>query len=62
VPVLFKIKSIQTDWGGEYKKLITYFKTIGIHHCLIYPHTHEQNDMVECRHRHIVATRLTLFG
>ena len=27
-----KIKSVQTNWGGEYQKLNTYFKTIGIHH------------------------------
>ena len=57
-----KIKSIQTDWGGEYKKLNTYFKTISIHHRVICPHTHEQNDMVERRHRHIVKTRLNLLG
>jgi histone deacetylase 1/2 len=36
-----KIKSVQTNWGGEHRKLNTYFKTIGIHHHLIYPHTHE---------------------
>jgi histone deacetylase 1/2 len=35
-----KIKSVQTDWGGEYRKLNTYFKTIGIHHRVICPHTH----------------------
>ena len=38
------------------------FKTIGIHHRVICPHTHEQNDIVERRHRHIVETRLTLLG
>jgi len=57
-----KIKSVQTDWGGEYRKLNTYFKTIGIHHRVICPHTHEQNGMVERRHRHIVETGLTLLG
>ena len=57
-----KIKSVQTDWGGEYRKLNTYFKTIGIHHRVICPHTHEQNDMVERSHRHIVETGLTLLG
>jgi len=36
-----KIKSVQTDWGGEYRKLSTFFQTIGIHHRLICPHTHE---------------------
>jgi len=57
-----KIKSVQTDWGGEYRKLNTYFKTIGIHHRLICPHTHEQNGTVERRHRHIVETGLKLLG
>jgi len=57
-----KIKSIQTDWSGEYQKLSTFFQTIGIHHCLICPHTHEQNGTVERPHRHIVETGLTLLG
>ena len=57
-----KIKYVQTDWGGEYRKLNTYFKTIGIQHRVICPHTHEQNGMVERRHRHIVETGLTLLG
>jgi len=57
-----KIKSIQTNWGGEYRKLNTYFKTIGIHHHVICPHTHEQSGMVERHHRHIVETGLTFLG
>ena len=57
-----KIKFVQTDWGGEYRKLNIYFKTIGIHHRLICPHTHEQNGTVERRIRHIVETSLTLLG
>jgi len=57
-----KIKSVQTDWGGEYQKLSIFFQTVGIHHCLICPHTHEQNGIVERRHRHIVETGLTLLG
>jgi histone deacetylase 1/2 len=57
-----KIKSVQTDWGGEYRKLSTFFQTIGIHHRLICPHTHEQNGTVERHHRHIVETGLTLLG
>jgi histone deacetylase 1/2 len=51
-----KIKSVQTDWGGEHHKPSTFFQTIGIHHRLIFPHTHEQNGTVERRHRHIVET------
>jgi len=57
-----KIKSVQTDWGGEYRKLSIFFQTVGIHHRLICPHTHEQNSTVERRHRHIVETGLTLLG
>ena len=59
---LLKIKSVQTNWGGEYRKLSTFFQTIGIHHRLICPHTHEQNGAVERRHRHIIETGLTLLG
>jgi histone deacetylase 1/2 len=55
-----KIKSVQTDWGGEYRKLNSFFKTIGIHHCIICPHTHKQNGTVELHHRHITETGLTL--
>ena len=57
-----KIKSVQTDWGGEYQKLNTYFKMISIHHRVICPHTHEQNGMVERRHRYIIETGITLLG
>jgi histone deacetylase 1/2 len=57
-----KIKSVQTDWGGEYQKLSTFFQTVGIHHRLIFPHTHEQNGTVERRYRHIMETGLTLLG
>jgi len=57
-----KIKYVQTDWGGEYCKLNKFFQTIGIHHQLICPHTHEQNDIVERRHQYIVETGLTLVG
>jgi len=55
-----KIKSIQNNCGDEYRKLNSLFQTIGIHHRLICPHTHEQNDSVERHRRHIVKTRLTL--
>ena len=57
-----KIKFVQTDWGGEYRKLNIFFQTIGIHHRLICPHTYKQNDSVERRHRYIVETGLTLLG
>jgi histone deacetylase 1/2 len=53
-----KIQSVQTNWGSEYRKLTTFFQTIGIHHRLICPHTHEQNGTIERRHRHIMETGL----
>jgi histone deacetylase 1/2 len=55
-----KIKSVQTDWGGEYCKLNSFFKTIGIHHHIKCPYTQEQNGTVKRRHRHIVEIGLTL--
>jgi hypothetical protein len=61
--VSFHLKlNVQTDWGGEYRKLNKFFKTIGIHHQLICPYTHEQNGTIERCHRHIVKTSLTLLG
>jgi histone deacetylase 1/2 len=45
-----KIKYVQTSWGGEYCKLNKLFQTIGIHHRLIFPHTHEQNGIVKHHH------------
>jgi hypothetical protein len=43
-----QIKSDQTDLGGEYRKLNTYFKNIDIHYQLICPYTHEDNGITEC--------------
>jgi len=57
-----KIKFVQTNWGGEYHKLNSFFQTIGIHQRLISTHTHEQNGSVKRCHRHIVETGLTLLG
>jgi histone deacetylase 1/2 len=57
-----KIKFVQIDWGSGYCKLNKFFQTIGIHHRLICPHTHEQNGTVERRHRYIVETGLTLLA
>ena len=57
-----KIKSIQTDGGGEYQKLRHLFTTHGIHHRITCPHTHEQNGSVERKHRHIVEMGLTLLA
>jgi hypothetical protein len=57
-----KIKSVQSDWGGEYRSLHTYFKSIGIIHRLSCPHTHQQQGCVERKHRHVIDTTLALLA
>lgn len=46
-----KIKSIQSDWGGEYRSFASFLNTHGIIHRLICRHTHHQNDVVERKHK-----------
>jgi hypothetical protein len=36
-----KIIAIQSDWGGEYEKLNSFFTKIGISHQVSCPHTHQ---------------------
>ncbi|KAK1414359.1 hypothetical protein QVD17_30103 [Tagetes erecta] len=57
-----KVKNVQTDWGGEFRNLSTYFNSIGITHRRSCPHTSEQNGIVERRHRHVVETGLSLLA
>ncbi|KAD4586330.1 hypothetical protein E3N88_23931 [Mikania micrantha] len=57
-----KLKSVQTDWGGEFRSLSSFFSSLGIIHRLSCPHTSEQNRFVERRHRHVVETGLTLLS
>lgn len=40
-----KIVCIQIDWGGEYKKLHSFFSHVGISHHIYYSHAHQQNDV-----------------
>jgi histone deacetylase 1/2 len=54
-----KICHVQSDWGGEYHNLNTFFHKLGITHRVACPHTHQQNGSVERKHRHIVETGLT---
>ena len=56
------LKSIQTDNAKEFLSLKTYFASHGIHHCLICPHTHDQNGSIECKHRHIANMGLSLLA
>ena len=55
-----KIKSVQSDWGGEYRPVSTLLASFGISHRLTCPHTHHQNGVVERKHRHIIDLGLTL--
>ncbi|KAK1420567.1 hypothetical protein QVD17_22267 [Tagetes erecta] len=57
-----KLKTVQTDWGGEFRNLSKFFASLGITHRLSCPHTSEQNGFVERRHRHVVETGLTLLA
>jgi hypothetical protein len=57
-----KIRSVQSDWGGEYRNLHTYFQSIGISHRISCPHTHQQQGCVERKHRHLIDTTLALLA
>ena len=57
-----KILAVQSDWGGEYQKLNSYFQQIGITHLVSCPHAHQQNGSAERKHRHIVEVGLFLLA
>ena len=57
-----KIKTLQTDWGGEYRSFTNFLATFGVKHSHPCPHTHEQQGNVERKHRHIVEMGLTLLA
>jgi histone deacetylase 1/2 len=57
-----KILTMQTDWGGEYQKLHNFFTKSGIVHHVSCPHAHQQNGVVERKHRHIVEIGLSLLA
>jgi hypothetical protein len=53
---------MQSDWGGEYCSVNKFLNTQGIIHRLSCPHTHQQNQAIERKHRHIVETGLALLS
>jgi histone deacetylase 1/2 len=57
-----KIIAVQSDWGGEYEKLNSFFTKIGITHLVSCPHAHQQNGAAERKHRHIVEVGLSLLA
>ncbi|WVZ68483.1 hypothetical protein U9M48_017417 [Paspalum notatum var. saurae] len=57
-----KIIALQTDWGGEYQKLNSFFTRIGISQYVSCPYAHQQNGSAEHKHRHIVEVGLSLLA
>lgn len=57
-----KIKTVQSDGGGEFRPFTKYLQELGIIHRFTCPHTHHQNGLVERKHRHIVETSLALLA
>ena len=57
-----KIKAVQSDGGGEYQKLASYFQRTGVSHRVSCPHTSQQNGIAERKHRHLVETGLALLA
>jgi histone deacetylase 1/2 len=57
-----KIVTMQTDWGGEYEKLNSFFQKAGIIHHVSCPHAHQQNGSAERKHRHIFEVGLALLA
>jgi histone deacetylase 1/2 len=57
-----KIISVQSDWGGEYEKLNSFFRRVGISHHVSCLHEHQQNGSAESKHRHIVEVGLALLA
>jgi IS30 family transposase len=61
---LFDKKSlaVQTDWGGEYQKLHTFFQQVGISRHVACPYAHQQNGSAERKRHHIVEVGLSLLA
>jgi histone deacetylase 1/2 len=57
-----KIITMQTDWGGEYKKLHGFFQKVGITHHVACLYAHQQNGSVERKYRHLVEVGLALLA
>jgi hypothetical protein len=57
-----KILVVQSDWSGEYQKLNSFFKEVGISHHVSCPYAYQQNGSAERKHRHIVEVGLSLLA
>ena len=54
------IKIVQSNWGGEYCSLHNFLQNYGITHRVSCLHTHQQNGVVERKHRHVEEIGLAL--
>jgi len=57
-----RIKAIQTDNAKEFQCFDKFLHNAGIAHRYTCPHTHQQNDSVERKHKHIIETGLSLLA
>jgi hypothetical protein len=57
-----KIKQIQTNWGGEFRSLSTFFDKLGIVQWVSCPHTYQQQGCVKRKHHHIIDNSLALLA
>jgi hypothetical protein len=57
-----KIIARQMDWGGEYARLNTFLRQVGISHLVSCPHAHHKNRATERKQHHIVKLGLSLLA
>lgn len=56
------VGAFQSDWGGEFRPLLPYFLSLGIHFQHPCSYIHSQNGKVERKHQHIIDMVLTLLA
>ena len=52
-----KILVVQSDWGGEYEKLNSFFQKLGVFHHVSCSHAHQQNGSAERKLKCVILTR-----
>jgi histone deacetylase 1/2 len=54
--------AVQSYWGGEYERLNSFFRKVGISRLVSYPHAHQQNSVAEHKHQRNVEVGLSLLA
>lgn len=57
-----KLLTLQTDNGTKFKPITQICSKFGIHHRFSCPYAHQQNGLVERKHRHIIEIELALLA